>query len=114
MVIALVWLADAIFQLSAGVGITQMAASTSKVIVGSILGVISIGFVVRNPVFMARYQMLCFVVLCTGVWTAVEGTRTVATVGSIGYLLCFAGALRALLGGVMSHAIGRTYPGLAR
>ncbi len=37
-----------------------------------------------------------------------------AAVGSIGYLFCFAGALRACLGGVMAHVIGKTCTGLAR
>ena len=113
-VIAAFWILDGAFNLAAGVGVISLGMSGIAVAVGAVVGVIGAGFLMRSPVFRNHYMSLCFIVLCTGVATTIEGTKLSAQFATAGYVLCLAGAVRALSAGLMAKLAARTVSKYAR
>ena len=113
-VVAIFWILDGIYMFGSGVGLVGQSLSGISVAIGAFMTVTGIGLLVRNEVFRAHYMGLCFVALCAGVWTAIDGTRTVATSAGVGYTLCALGAARALSAGLMARLTGKTTTRLAR
>ena len=113
-VIAVFWIADGIYMFGSGVGLIGASLSAASVAIGAFLTVTGIGLLVRNEVFRSHYMALCFIALCAGVWTAIDGSRTVAANMGLGYFLCALGAVRALSAGMMARLTGKTTTKLAR
>jgi hypothetical protein len=114
MLIAALWVIDGGYQFASGVGLLSTELSGVSVVIGAFMIVTGLGFLSRNEVFRSHYLPLCFIALCAGVWTAVEGTRTSASNANLGYMLCAVGAARALSAGLMARLAGKTVTHLAR
>ena len=112
--ISVFWILDGAFNLAAGVGIISLGLSGIAVAVGALVGVIGTGFLLRSQVFRNHYMSLCFVVLCTGVATALEGTKLSSQFATAGYVLCLSGAVRALSAGLMAKLAAKTVSKYAR
>jgi hypothetical protein len=114
MVIAALWVIDGGYQFASGVGLLNSELSGMSVAIGAFMMVTGLGFLSRNEGFRSHYLPLCFIALCAGVWTAIDGTRMSATNANLGYILCAIGAARALSAGVMSKLAGKTVTHLVR
>ena len=113
-VIAVLWVLDGAYQFASGIGLLGAELSGMSVAIGAFMTVTGLGFLSRNEGFRSHYMPLCFIALCAGVWTAIDGTRMSATNANLGYLLCAMGAARALSAGVMAKLAGKTITRLAR
>ena len=113
-VIAVMWVLDGAYQFASGIGLLSTELSGMSVAIGAFMTVAGVGFLTRNEVFRSHYLPLCFIALCAGVWTAIDGTRVSAFNANLGYMLCAVGAARALSAGVMARLAGKTVTHLAR
>ena len=114
MVIAALWVIDGGYQFASGVGLLNSELSGMSVAIGAFMMVTGLGFLSRNEGFRSHYLPLCFIALCAGVWTAIDGTRMSATNANLCYILCAIGAARALSAGIMSKLAGKTVTHLVR
>jgi hypothetical protein len=113
-VISVLWVLDGVYQFGSGIGLFGSTLNGISVAIGAFMTVTGLGFLSRNEVFRSHYMPLCFLALCAGVWTAVDGMRSSAVSANTAYLLCAIGAARALTAGLMSTLAGKTYTKLAR
>lgn len=113
-VIAVLWVIDGGYQFASGTGLLSTELSGVSVVIGAFMIVTGLGFLSRNEVFRSHYLPLCFIALCAGVWTAIEGTGVSAYNPNLGYALCAIGAARAFSAGMMAKLAGKTITHLAR